>query len=284
MFKTLPKWGRTSIVVGAGILGIMAVTGRSKSFTAEGDDDDFSGFTENSCHICERPYEFSKIARGLVQHYLKESDDGTKDWKSKKNPDGTRKTARNVAGAELYWYGLDALEHYMAKGKESKIKPLVVDLIRKSIVPNIIAGDVHSFIESLEIEGMDEEEPTLTREEQEKWRSETFEAEDTHCNTCNKTTEPLSDDEVCDLYSAFTHKEFPRYSCLRSGGPYGGFCSSCKLPYRGNTWCSICSSVHPVEMKNGSPYCSVTKQYFKDWKKIMAKRRGHEAEDFFFQI
>ena len=60
----------------------------------------------------------------------------------------------------------------MAKGKESKIKPLVIDLIRKAIVPNVIAGDVHSFIESLEIEGIDIEESMLSKEEQEKWRAE----------------------------------------------------------------------------------------------------------------
>ena len=157
----------------------------AESFEADAEgEEEFKGYHENDCHICERPYDFSKIARGLVQHYLKESDNGTNDWKAKGNPEGTRRTARNVAGSELYWYGLEALEHYMAKGKESKIKPLVIDLIRKAIVPNVIAGDVHSFIESLEIEGIDTDESMLSKEDQEKWRADEFEYNEKAAKGC----------------------------------------------------------------------------------------------------
>ena len=195
MFNNLPKWGRVSIVSGAGILGIMMLSGQSESFAADpvmgggrgppSDDDDFEGFHENRCHICERPYEFSKIARGLVQHYLKESDDASKDWRTKKNPDGTVRTARNIAGAELYWYGLEALEHYMAEGKESKMKPLVIELLRKSTVPNVMVGDTVQFIESLEIEGVDDLEPRFSKEFTEEMTAESFEAEDKKKRTTN---------------------------------------------------------------------------------------------------
>ena len=127
---------------------------------------------EYSCNICARPYEWSRISRALVQHYLKESKNGTLGWKAKDNPDGARKTARNLAGFELYWYGLGALEHYLAEGKMSKLTPLVVELLRKAIVPSIIVGDVVQFIESLEIEGVDDTEPKFPSEFGEEFMAE----------------------------------------------------------------------------------------------------------------
>ena len=135
----------------------------AESFEAPGEveEEDFIPMDITQCHVCARPYEYSRIARALVQHYLKESDDGTKGWKNKSTPDGTRRTARNIAGYQLYWYGLGALENYLEEGKISKMTPMVIDLLRTAIVPNIIAGDVVQFIESMEIDDIEDTDPTF---------------------------------------------------------------------------------------------------------------------------
>ena len=137
-------------------------------FSPSDDDDeerDFNPHESYNCHVCDRPYEFSKIARSLAQHYLKESDGGEREWyHSKSNPEGIRKTARNIAGYELYYYGMQALEHYMAKSKPSKLRETVIELLRKATVPNIIVGDVVQFIETLEIDGVDDLDPKFSKE------------------------------------------------------------------------------------------------------------------------
>ena len=145
-------------------------------FSPSDDDDeerDFNPHESYNCHVCDRPYEFSKIARSLAQHYLKESDGGEKEWyHSKSNPEGIRKTARNIAGYELYYYGMQALEHYMAKSKPSKLRETVIELLRKATVPNIIVGDVVQFIETLEIEGVDDLDPKYGKEWSEEMAAE----------------------------------------------------------------------------------------------------------------
>ncbi len=126
------------------------------------EEDDEIDFFQEECRVCGRGYEFSKIARVLVQHYLKESNDGQLGWKSKDNPQGTVRTARNIAGAELYTYGTGALEHYIFEGKMSKLYPMVVGLLRTAIVPSILAGDTVQFIESEEIVGIEETDPRFS--------------------------------------------------------------------------------------------------------------------------
>ena len=58
--------------------------------------------------------------------------------------------------------------------RNTKITPLVVELLRRSIVPSVIAGDVVQFIETLEIEGLDEEEmkPKFGKGFTEEWGAE----------------------------------------------------------------------------------------------------------------
>ena len=145
----------------------------AESFEAPGEveEEDFIPMDITQCHVCARPYEYSRIARALVQHYLKESKDGTLGWKTKGNPDGTRRTARNIAGYQLYWYGLGALENYLEEGKISKMTPMVIELLRNSIVPNIIAGDVVQFIESMEIEGIDDTDPKFFTDFKDSWEA-----------------------------------------------------------------------------------------------------------------
>ena len=136
------------------------------------DEDDEIDFFQEECRVCGRGYEFSKIARVLVQHYLKESDDGQLGWKSKDNPKGTARTARNIAGAELYTYGTGALEHYIFEGKVSKLYPMVVGLLRTAIVPSILAGDTVQFIESMEIEGIEDTDPRFSKGFAKDWEAE----------------------------------------------------------------------------------------------------------------
>ena len=145
----------------------------AESFEAPGEmeEEDFIPMDITQCHVCARPYEYSRIARALVQHYLKESDDGTKGWKNKSTPDGTRRTARNIAGYQLYWYGLGALENYLEEGKISKMTPMVIDLLRTAIVPNIIAGDVVQFIESMEIDDIEDTDPTFFTDFSDTWEA-----------------------------------------------------------------------------------------------------------------
>jgi hypothetical protein len=145
----------------------------AESFEAPGEmeEEDFIPMDITQCHVCARPYEYSRIARALVQHYLKESDDGTKGWKNKSTPDGTRRTVRNIAGYQLYWYGLGALENYLEEGKISKMTPMVINLLRTAIVPNIIAGDVVQFIESMEIDDIENTDPTFFTDFSDTWEA-----------------------------------------------------------------------------------------------------------------
>ena len=132
-------------------------------------------FVDRSCSMCDRPYDYSKLSRALVNHYLNESDGNTMEWKSKSNPDGVRRTARNIAGWEILNYGLDALEHYMLnEAKETVVSEQVILLLRKAIVPQIIVGDVTEFIKLLEIDDVEETEPKFGDDFWETWESEDY--------------------------------------------------------------------------------------------------------------
>ena len=165
----------------------------SEFFNADGDfedDDDYEDdkptdwridklhhemFVDRSCSMCDRPYDYSKLSRALVNHYLNESDGNTLEWKSKSNPDGVRRTARNIAGWEILNYGLDALEHYMLnEAKETVVSEQVILLLRKAIVPQIIVGDVTEFIKLLEIDDVEETEPKFGDDFWETWESEDY--------------------------------------------------------------------------------------------------------------
>ena len=165
----------------------------SEFFNADGDfedDDDYDDdkptdwridklhhemFVDRSCSMCDRPYDYSKLSRALVNHYLNESDGNTIEWKSKSNPDGVRRTARNIAGWEILNYGLDALEHYMLnEAKETVVSEQVILLLRKAIVPQIIVGDVTEFIKLLEIDDVEETEPKFGDDFWETWESEDY--------------------------------------------------------------------------------------------------------------
>jgi len=145
----------------------------AESFEAPGEmeEEDFTPMDITQCHVCARQYEYSRIARALVQHYLKESKDGTLGWKNKSNPDGTRRTVRNIAGYQLYWFGLGALENYLEEGKISKMTPMVIELLRTAIVPNIIAGDVVQFIESMEIDDIEDTDPKFFTDFSDTWEA-----------------------------------------------------------------------------------------------------------------
>ena len=145
----------------------------AESFEAprEMEEEDFTPMDITQCHVCARPYEYSRIARALVQHYLKESKDGTMGWKTKTNPDGTRRTVRNIAGYQLYWHGLGAIDNYMGEGKISRMTPLIIELLRTAIVPNIIAGDVVQFIESMEIDDIEDTDPKFFTDFSDTWEA-----------------------------------------------------------------------------------------------------------------
>ena len=153
--------------------------GGSKGPKGPSDDDRDEPGGDYACYICNRPYEFSKLAISLAAHWFKESNGGEKDWKSKDNPDGLPRTARNLAGYYLATFGMTAIEEYIMElnagfTRNTKITPLVVELLRRSIVPSVIAGDVVQFIETLEIEGLDEEEmkPKFGKGFTEEWGAE----------------------------------------------------------------------------------------------------------------
>jgi len=132
-------------------------------------------FIERDCSMCDRPYQFSKLSRALVTHYLKESKGDMLGWKDKNNPEGTRRTARNIAGYEMLTYGLDALEHFMlTQAKDSTVSQQVVLLLRKSIVPQILVGDVTEFIKLLEIDDVEEKAPGFDEDFWTKWDLEDY--------------------------------------------------------------------------------------------------------------
>ena len=119
----------------------------------------------------------NKIGIGLIEHYLKESNYATLGWKSKENKDGVVRTARNIAGSELYQYGNGALEHYIAEGKKSKVYPKTITLLRASIVPQIIVGDVMNFIDLLDIDDVDNT-PDYDKDFKGMWEAEVFNHEE----------------------------------------------------------------------------------------------------------
>jgi len=141
----IPKLGRI-VAASAGLLGIALLVNKERKYSAEDEEDN------SNCGICGRPFVINKLGIGLIEHYLRESDFGKLGWKSKDNPDGVIRTARNIAGEELYSYGSDSLEHYIFEGKRSKIFDKVVTLLRAATVPQVIAGDMINFIELLDID------------------------------------------------------------------------------------------------------------------------------------
>ena len=165
--------GDSPYEIGISITENERLDNEAESFEAPGEmeEEDFTPVDITQCHVCARPYEYSRIARALVQHYLKESKDGTRGWKTKGNPDGTRRTVRNIAGYQLYWFGLGALENYMEEGKISKMTPNIIELLRTAIVPNIIAGDVVQFIESMEIEDIEDTDPKFFTDFSDTWEA-----------------------------------------------------------------------------------------------------------------
>ena len=153
--------------------------GGGKGPRGPSDDERDEPGAEDACYICNRPYQYSNLAFSLAAHWFKESDAGEKDWKSKKNPNGLPRTARNIAGYYLANYGTKALEQYLMElnigtASETKITPLVAELLRRSVVPSIMAGDVVNFIETLEIEGVEEEDkqPKFGKSFEDKWEAE----------------------------------------------------------------------------------------------------------------
>tara|TARA_R110001583_G_scaffold5919_12_gene31134 strand:+ start:19 stop:1623 length:1605 start_codon:yes stop_codon:yes gene_type:complete len=120
------------------------------------DNDDNLDETEwrsrDSCEICARPFRINKFGRNLIQHYLRESDNGVKTWKTKENPEGTRRTARNITGFFLYENGLDALNQYVLFQEKTKISDKVIELLRLSIVERIIAGDMVNLMQLMDMQ------------------------------------------------------------------------------------------------------------------------------------
>lgn len=124
------------------------------------------------CEICARPFTINRFGQQLIQHYLKESDNGEKAWKSKKNTDGTRRTARNLAGFFLYEYGLDALNQYVLFQDKTGISDKVIELLRLSLVERVIAGDVVNLIEMMDMGDEVDDEPMFGKKFEEDFGSE----------------------------------------------------------------------------------------------------------------
>ena len=124
------------------------------------------------CEICARPFTINRFGQQLIQHYLKESDNGEKAWKSKKNTDGTRRTARNLAGFFLYEYGLDALNQYVLFQDKTRISDKVIELLRLSLVERVIAGDVVNLIEMMDMGDEISDEPMFGKKFEEDFGSE----------------------------------------------------------------------------------------------------------------
>ena len=152
LWSNLPLFGKYALG-GIGVLGaLMILRDEDSNFKAEDAPEDEENLDEIDCSVCGRPYAMNKIGIGLIEHYLKESNFGNLGWKSKDNPDGVVRTARNLAGFELYQHGDKALEHYISEGKKSKVYSKTITLLRASIVPQIIVGDVMNFIDLLDID------------------------------------------------------------------------------------------------------------------------------------
>ena len=134
--------------------------------------DNSKDINKTDCEICARPFAINKLGQNLIQHYLKESDNGNNDWKSKKNPDGTRKTARNITGYFLYDYGLDALNQYVLFQDKTKISEKVIELLRISLVERIVAGDVINLIELMDMKDEVDNAPMFGRDFEGKYEAE----------------------------------------------------------------------------------------------------------------
>tara|TARA_B100001094_G_C18196386_1_gene811617 strand:- start:459 stop:1421 length:963 start_codon:yes stop_codon:yes gene_type:complete len=146
--------------------------------TFDEDDDDSPKINKEGwmprtdCEICARPFTINRFGQQLIQHYLKESDNGEKDWKSKKNKDGARRTARNLAGFFLYEYGLDALNQYVLFQDKTGISDKVIELLRLSLVERVIAGDVVNLIEMMDMGDEVDGEPMFGKKFEDDFGSE----------------------------------------------------------------------------------------------------------------
>ena len=174
LWDNIPTFGKY-ILAGVGVLGTLQII-KKKDLVLSNEEIPDEEPTED-CSICGRPYEINKIGVGLIEHYLKESNYGNLGWKSKDNPEGVAKTARNIAGWEIYHYGTNALEHYISEGKKSKIYGKTITLLRASIVPQIIVGDVMNFIDLLEIDDVDNT-PNFDKDFKGMWEAEVFNHEE----------------------------------------------------------------------------------------------------------
>lgn len=139
-------------------------------------EDDERGPREprHDCAICGRPYTISRLGRELIQHYLKESENGTLEFKSKEFPNGTRRTARTVAGYFLYREGLDALNEYVLYAPKSNLSPKIEELLKSSLVQRIVAGDVVNLIEMLELDDRTDDSPTFGESFEKEFEAEGF--------------------------------------------------------------------------------------------------------------
>ena len=177
LWSNLPLFGKYALG-GIGVLGaLMILRDEDSNFKAEDAPEDEENLDEIDCSVCGRPYAMNKIGIGLIEHYLKESNFGNLGWKSKDNPDGVVRTARNLAGFELYQHGDKALEHYISEGKKSKVYSKTITLLRASIVPQIIVGDVMNFIDLLDIDDVDTT-PDYDKDFKGMWESEVFNHEE----------------------------------------------------------------------------------------------------------
>ena len=162
-FAKAPKFGR--ILIGTvGVLGVMMLLNKKETFEAD-------------CSVCARPYAINDLGLQLIERYGIDSNGGAIGWKSFDNPEGVPRTIINIAGSELFMYGDDGLEHYMATGRQTNIFPAVLSLLRTATVPKIMAGDVINFIEFTGIGEREEEGYKMSKEDQERWSAETFNEE-----------------------------------------------------------------------------------------------------------
>ena len=160
------------------IAELMANAEAFAATTFDEDDDDSPKINRDEwvprtdCEICARPVTINRFGQQLIQHYLKESDNGEKAWKSKKNTDGVRRTARNLAGFFLYEYGLDALNQYVLFQDKTGISDKVIELLRLSLVERVIAGDVVNLIEMMDMGDEVDGEPMFGKKFEDDFGSE----------------------------------------------------------------------------------------------------------------
>ena len=121
-----------------------------------------------------RRISLNKFGRNLIQHYLKESNHGIKGWKTKENPEGTRRTARNITGFFLHEYRLDALNQYVLFQEKTKISDKVIELLRLSIVERIIAGEVVNLIELMDMQDEVDDTPIFGEGFEKDFEAESF--------------------------------------------------------------------------------------------------------------